>query len=84
MDMTIIGFTVGGFALLTFGVRIVTRLTTNVRTLYVDDWVMLAAVVSPTLVRRITGDLLLIDCDWTAYCFRLVSDTKRSWSVLRQ
>lgn len=59
MDMTIIGFTVGGFALLTFGIRIVTRLTTNHRTLYADDWTMLAAVVSLTGMRSVIRGLTI-------------------------
>ena len=45
LDMTIIGFTVGGFALLTFIARIFTRFTTKSQELFSDDWIMLAAVV---------------------------------------
>lgn len=45
IDMTIIGFSVGGFTLITFIVRLVTRLTTGSHELYSDDWLMLAAVV---------------------------------------
>ena len=39
-------FGIIGIVLLTFIVRIITRLTTNARKLYLDDWTMLAAVVS--------------------------------------
>jgi hypothetical protein len=45
LDMTIIGFTIGGVALLTFIVRVVTRLTTHAQKLYLDDWTMLSAVI---------------------------------------
>lgn len=45
IDMTIIGFSVGGFALLTFIIRILTRFTTKTQELFSDDWIMLAAVV---------------------------------------
>jgi hypothetical protein len=46
VDFIVIAFTVGGFTLLTFIVRLLTRLTTQKRELYSDDWIMLAAVVS--------------------------------------
>lgn len=65
--MTIIGFTVGGFALLTFGIRIVTRLTTNMQQLYADDWFMFAAVVRWIGALRAVESLLFTACDWSSY-----------------
>jgi hypothetical protein len=51
LDMSIIGFTVGGVALLTFIVRVATRLATHAQKLYLDDWTMLSAVVFSMLPR---------------------------------
>lgn len=46
MGMIISNFVLGAVALVTFIIRIVTRLKTQSRGLYADDWLMLAAVVS--------------------------------------
>lgn len=78
IDMTIIGFTVGGFALLTFGIRLVTRLTTNMQQLYMDDWLMLAAVVRWIRNSLLIGGLLFTACDRTSDYLRALLDSQ--WS----
>lgn len=45
-EMTIFSLSFGGVAYLFFIIRIATRLTTQQKELYSDDWTMLATVVS--------------------------------------